>query len=174
MTIQPALILGCDLVVAADHGQIYIYSTATQPEAEDGNPYLDALADGTDSDRFVGVVPGMIDLMTPGQWNWQTPMRLEVWSAEPAADTNAWDHEVDVDLDVPDGNLNFEASGGGAEVSAEVPPGYYRVRVSGKGFTELGHEGVEGGDSYRLRLWPASGPAAPLLRKRWPGWDGYR
>jgi hypothetical protein len=174
MATSPALVLGCDLVVAADHGQIYISSTAMPQVTVDDNPYLDALADGTDSGRFVGVIQGLIDLMTPGQWNWQTPVRLEVWTAEPTADTNAWDHEVDVDLDVPDGTLSFEASGGGPEISTEVPPGSYRVRVSGKGYIELGAAGAEGDDSYRLRLWPASGQHDPVLRKRWPGWDGYR
>jgi hypothetical protein len=166
--------LGRDLVVAADHGQIYIFSIAMRDPEIDDNPYLDALADATDSGRFVGVIPGLIDLMTPGQWNFDTPLRLEVWTAEPAADTHAWDHEVDVDLDIPDGNLYFEASGGGPESSTEVPPGNYRVRVSGKGFTEIGFGGAEGDDSYRLRLWPAGSPQEPVLRKGWPGWDDYR
>jgi len=160
--------------VAADYGQLYIYSSAMRLSDELDNPLLDALADGTDSGRFVGVAPGLIDVMTPGQWNFETPVRLEVWSAEPAADPDAWDHEVDVDLDVPDGTLALEPSGGGQGIVTDVPPGSYRVRVSGRGFTALGFEGAEGDDSYRLQLWPATGPEPPVLRKRWQGWDGYR
>jgi hypothetical protein len=171
---DPTPVLERDLVVAADYGQIYIYTAAMEFPTDDGNPYNDALDDGSDSGRFVGVVPGLIDLMTPGQWNFETPMRLEVWTAEPPDDRDAWDHEVDVDLDVPDGELVFEASGGGTPHPTRIPPGSYRVRVSGTGFTELGFAGAEGDDSYRLRLWPRDDDTAPMLRKRWPGWDAYR
>jgi hypothetical protein len=106
-----APIISQDLVVAADHGQIYIYSAALPPP-DAGNPYLYALADAVDSGRFVGTCRALIDLMTPGQWNWHTPVRVEVWAGEPPADTDGWDHEADVDLDVPDGRLFLEASGG--------------------------------------------------------------
>lgn len=164
-----------DLTVRADHGQIYIYSPTVIQEAWDlsDNLYLDALADGTDSERFVGVAGGIIDLMTPGQWNWETPMLIEVWEAEPPATDGDWDHEVDVDLDIPDGTLVFEASGGTGEVTTEVPAGRYRARVSGRGFTTLGAGGAEGDDSYRLRLWPRSTDGEPELRRSWPGWAGY-
>jgi len=168
-----------DLAVAADHGQIYIFSIAGEEEDEDFDPaeghLLSALDDATRSRRFVGVQPGLIDLLTPGQWNFRTPMRLEVWSAEPPDDRDQWDHEVDADFDVPDGRIYFMASGGGtADVSADIPAGRYRARISGRGFTALGHAGADGDDSYRLRIWPRGQREDPVLRKRWPGWDQYR
>jgi hypothetical protein len=170
------LIAAHDLIVRADYGQIYIESSAT--EDDDGwgdlDPYNAALDDATESGRFVGVRPGLIDLLTPGQWNFQTPMRLEIWSAEPADDRDEWDHEVDGDLDVPDGWISFAASGGGYPERMEIPSGDYRVRVSGRGFTQVGRAGAEGDDSYRLRLWPRDRATAPVLRKRWPGWDVHR
>lgn len=169
MSVDSALILGRDLVAAADHSQIYIYSSALP--SDDSNPFLEALADAMDSRRFVGAVTGLVDLMTPGQWNPETPVRLEVWSAEPPSDTTDWDHEVDTDLDVPDGRLWLAASGGGRELSTEIPPGSYRIRVSGRGLNERGSPGVPGNDSYRLRLWPTTAAREPLLRKRWPGWN---
>ena len=169
MASNPHLISAQDLVVAADHGQIYIFSAAAGLFDDIWMPVLE---DAWESDRFVGVLPGFIDLLTPGQWNFQTPLRLEVWSAEPADDRNDWDHEVDVDFDVPDGRISFQPSGGSSHfTSAEVPAGTYRARVSGRGFTEVGHAGADGDDSYRLRLWPGGEPAAPVLRKRWPGRD---
>ena len=175
MIARPTLLQGDDLIVAADHGQIYILSAALDDPAEvDANPYLDALDDAVQSGRFVGVVPGLIDLMTPGQWNFRTPLRIEVWTAEPVSDTGDWEHEVDVDLAVPDGRLHIEASGGGLLQRHQVPPANYRVRVSGRAFTVLGFNGAAGHDSYRLQLWPAVGPRPPALRKRWPGWDDYR
>jgi hypothetical protein len=170
------LIAAQDLVVAADYGQIYIESSATDDDPwEEDDKYMGALNDATESGRFVGVRPGLIDLKTPGQWNFETPMRLETWSAEPADDQVDWDHEVDVDFDVPGGWISFAPSGLGSSSAqrAEIPPGNYRVRVSGRGFTALGGAGAEGDDNYRLRLWPRERPADPVLRKRWPGWDGY-
>jgi hypothetical protein len=102
-------------------------------------------------------------------------VRLEIWSAEPSDDRGDWDHEVDADFDAPDGLINFMPSGTGVlDVSADVPAGRYRVRISGRGFTQLGHAGAEGDDSYRLRLWPRGERKDPTLRKRWPGWDKYR
>lgn len=89
-----------DLIVAADYGQIYIYS----PDALDDPDICEAaLDDATRSGRYVGVQPGFIDLMTPGQYNFSTPLRLEVWSADPPDDLSDWDHVVDADLDIPDG-----------------------------------------------------------------------
>ena len=171
-----------DLRVAADHGQIYLYSVVLlvfdeedddDDDDDDDNPYLDALDDAVDSGRFVGACRGLIDLMTPGQWNSDTPMRVEVWATEPAGDTDDWLHEVDVDLDVPDGRLVFEASGGGAQIPLEIPANRYRVRVSGAGYTERGAAGADGDDYYRLRMWPRTTDTEPELRKYWSGWDGF-
>jgi hypothetical protein len=167
-------VLARDLVVSADYGQIYIYSPEVRREDVAGDAYLAALDDATASRRFVGVANGLVDLLTPGQWNWETPMRVEVWVAEPAEDTDEWDHEVDLDLDVPDGQLVFEASGGGPTVATDIPAARYRVRVSGRGFADLGHTGVEGHDAYRLRLWPRTTDQAPELRRSWPGWRDVR
>jgi hypothetical protein len=167
-------VLARDLVVSADYGQIYIYSPEVLREDVEGNAYLAALDDATGSRRFVGVAGGLVDLLTPGQWNWETPMRLEVWTAEPDEDSDDWDHEVDVDLDVPDGQLVFEASGGGPTVATDIPAARYRARVSGRGFSELGHAGAEGDDAYRLRLWPRDADGSPVLRKSWPGWREVR
>ncbi|MFF7705497.1 hypothetical protein [Streptomyces lydicus] len=170
---QPKLIR--DLQVRADYGQIYIYSAASFDD--DPQVSLDALEDARGSRRFVGTAGagGFIDLLTPGQWNWKTPVRLEVFPAEPKGDTDEWEHEVDVDLDVPDGRLWFEPAGGsGNAVETKVPAGEYRVRVSGRGFAALGRAGAEGSDSYRLRLWARTTDAPAALRKFWSGWENYR
>jgi hypothetical protein len=165
-----------DLRVAADHSQIYVYSDAElvfDEDDDDDNPYLDALDDAVESGRFVGACRGLLDLMTPGQWNFDTPMRVEIWAAEPAGDLDDWQHEVDADLDVPDGRLVFEASGGGAQIPVEIPAGSYRVRVSGAGYGERRQAGADGDDHYRLRMWPRTGDSEPVLRKYWSGWDSY-
>ena len=174
MPTEPRLISAQDLTVKADFGQIYIYSTL---EGEAGDE-LAALDDAIESGRFAGVRPGFtgfIDLLTPGQWNFHTPLRLEVWSAEPPDERGDWDHEVDADFDVPDGQMSFMQSGAlTPDCVVDIPAGTYRVRVSGQGYTALGHAGADGDDSYRLRLWPRDQDNTPRLRKRWPGWDRYR
>jgi hypothetical protein len=179
MAPDPEMISAQDLIVAADYGQLYINSLAAADEDEDFDEEegyeVPALDDATESGRFVGVRPGFIDVLTPGQWNSRTPMRLEIWSAEPPDDRGDWDHEVDADFDVLDGRIYFKPSGtGDYGVPADIPPGRYRARISGRGFTKLGHAGADADDSYRLRLWPRGQREDPGLRKRWPGWDQYR
>jgi TonB family protein len=174
------------LTVVADYGQIYIYDSARLDSERRrqffadrerdvyGDALQEALADGIKSRRFVGTSRGLIDLMTPGQYNFKTPMLVEVRQHEPGDDRQEWDHEVDLDLDIPSGVLLFEGSGGSGIQRIKVPPGRYRTRVSGRGFVALGFAGANGNDSYRLRLWPRQEDTEPVLRKSWPGWAGYR
>jgi hypothetical protein len=167
LTSRPSLTI--NLEVEINYSQIYIYAEA--PWADDPAGYdavLEALNDARESQRFVGTARGVIDLVTPVQWNPHTPMRVEVWPSEPPSDEDNWDHVVDVDLDVPNDELYFEGSGGGEPIVCEVPTGTYRVRVSGRGYAEAGTHHVEGMDSYRLQLWPREKPMAPKLRKHWP------
>jgi TonB family protein len=174
------------LTVVADYGQIYIYDSARLDSERRrqffadkerdvyGDALQDALADGVKSRRFVGTSRGLIDLITPGQYNFKTPMLVEVRLHEPGDDRQEWDHEVDLDLDIPSGVLLFEGSGGSGIQRIKVPPGRYRARVSGRGFAALGFAGANGNDSYRLQLWPRQEDTEPVLRKSWLGWAGYR
>jgi len=169
---QPTFSINVEVEI--DYGQVYIY--AVPPWANDGKQGYDAMTealnDAWQSHRYVGLADGLIDLVTPVQWNFHAPMRIEVWPAEPPADDDNWDHVVDVDLDVPYGQLCFQASGGRPAIVCEerVPSGTYRVRVSGRGYTAA-KAGAEGLDAYRLRLWSRSGNSRPVLRKSWPGWQ---
>ncbi|MCK2238230.1 MULTISPECIES: hypothetical protein [unclassified Crossiella] len=159
-----------DLDVEINHGQVYIYAQAPWADDPSNNAVLRALDDARQSGRFVGVADALIDLVTPVQWNFHAPMRIEIWSLEPPADDDAWDQVVDVDLDVPNGRLWFEGSGGREPIPCDVPAGTYRARVSGRGYTEAA-DGAEGLDSYRLRLWPRGDETSPALRRGWPGWQ---
>ncbi|MEU3649839.1 hypothetical protein AB0E59_41165 [Lentzea sp. NPDC034063] len=156
-----------DLKVPVGHSQIFIFSD----EIAEPDDFEVAYEDGIDSGRYVGAAPGMIDLITPGTWNEGVPVRVEVWPAEPDSDTERWQHEVDVDLDVPDGKLVLMPGGDSSEFAQEIPAGAYRARVSGAGFTELADEGSYGDDYYRIRLWPRAAAAEPELRRCWAGWN---
>ena len=166
MTTPDKPISAIDLRVGADYGQIMIYSDP----AVDWEAAFSALDDAWDNERFIGTAGGLVDLLTPGTRNAETAMRVEVWTAEPPADTEEWFDEVDVDLDVPDGRLVFQAPESGGQIPVEVPAGSYRARVCGAGYTETVDAGADGDDFYRLRLWPRDrrrpgrprpGPAVP-------------
>lgn len=171
-------ILVHQLEIAANYGQIYIYSALPDFVNDSDNPFLDALADAHGTRRFIGTggPGGPIDIMTPSRWNGSIPMRVELWAVEPPSDVDSWDHEVDVDFAVPDGKRRvlFEASGGGLEVSIEIPVGEYRARISGSGYDASWAAHVEtrkGRESFRMRLWHRESASLPVLRKAWPGFD---
>jgi hypothetical protein len=165
-----------ELHVEADYGQIYIYDPQRQmadtAATEDDNPLQRAMDDGTDSRRFVGYDSGLVDVITPSQYNWKAPMRIELSDRAPPLDADAWDHVVEVPLPVPSGTLSFEASGGGTPIETQIPPGTYRARFSGRGYVAGAGE-IEGHESYRLQLWPAE-ESEPVLVKYWKGYDVMR
>lgn len=166
---QPAT--STTLEVEINYSQVYVYSAASSADDPDWhNAGLRALDDAYQSKRYVGLSTGLVDVLTPSEWNFNAPMQVETWEAEPPNDFGNWDHVVDVDLDVPDGKLMFEGSGGRPPIPCDVPPGWYRARVAGRGY-DLTKEGVEGMDAYRLQLWPRNTDESPTLHKRWSGWE---
>jgi len=79
-----------------------------------------------------------------------------------------------VPFDVPHGRLDIAGPPAHLTVEmveARIPPGRYRVRVSGRGFSAVGAAGADADDSYRLRFWPRRGDTPAVLRRRWPGWE---
>jgi hypothetical protein len=165
-----------ELEVEADYGQIYVYDPATQLRdegvTEDDNPLERALDDAYESGRFVGFADGLIDVLTPSQYNWKAPMRVEVSDVAPVLDVESWDHVVELPLPVPSGTLVFQASGGGEPVKTQIPPGIYCARFSGRDYVAGAGE-IEGHESYRLQLWPDP-EAEPRLLKYWGGYDVRR
>lgn len=160
------------LTVEADFSQIYVYDRDELPEdagvqTEDDNSLLRALEDAYDSRRFVGYDGGVVDIVTPSQYNPGVAVSLEILDAAPPLDLDGWDHIVEVPLPAPSGTIVFEASGGGRPIEAEIPPAVYRARISGRGFRT---ETFEGAESFRLQLWP-SPKEEPKLLKYWPGYD---
>jgi hypothetical protein len=155
-----------ELIVEADYGQIYVYDPETQADMPDDlyEDQLERASDDADtSRRFVGYDRGLVDILTPSQFNWKMPMRIEVWEDAPPLDLDAWDHVAEVPLPVPSGTLCFQASGGGEPIEAQIPAGNYRVRVSGQGFI-AGVGEIEGAEKYRLQLWPSDDAQAALVK----------
>ena len=165
-----------ELEIEADYGQIYIYDPATQlPDqdaTEDDDPLQRAMEDGYESGRFVGHAGGLIDVITPSQYNWKATMRIEVSQSPPDSDAESWDHVVELPLPVPSGRLLFQASGGAAPIETKIPTGNYRARFSGRGYVAGAGE-IEGHETYRLQLW-LSEETEPRLVRYWAGYDLMR
>jgi hypothetical protein len=131
-----------------------------------------ALADAMDSGRQVGRAGTVVTIVTAAEDTMDTPVDVELWAGEPASDLDAWQHEVDVDLDLPTGSLMVSTTTDPVDRVA-VPPGPYRLRVSSRGLPSPDAPGGEPEESYRLRLWPRAVDRGPEPRKRWSGWDGW-
>lgn len=158
--------------MVADYGQFHIFGTNVDGD-DIPDVYTTAMRDAIDSRRFVGTCGALVTVLTPGQYNFHTPVHLEVWPRQPPDDSAGWDHEVDVDLDATEGLLVFDHVGGAGDVVVDVPPIRYRARISGRGFDALGTAGANGDDSYRIRLFPRRRSTPPRLRKAWAGWAAY-
>ena len=150
--------------VAVEHGQILL-SDAVHGDL-DG--IEDALDDAIDSGRYVGTASGIIDIMTPAADSTGTPVTIEEWATEPPDDRHDWHHEVDLDLDVPSGQLEVHLTTGPITngTITLTTPGPRRLRVSAR-FAD------DRGDAYRLRTWPRTADAPPEIRRAWPGWPQF-
>jgi hypothetical protein len=163
--------MAVDLEVDISYGQVYLYGVAPWANDPSNDAVLRALDDAHASGRFIGIADGIVDFVSPVQYHFGAPLRLEIWPAEPAADDADWDHVVDVDIDLPMGELHFEGSGGREPLIQQVPNGNYRGRLSGRGYEQAVADAAEGMDRYRVQLWPRSADAPPDLRKCWDGWQ---
>jgi hypothetical protein len=149
-----------DAEVYASHSQFYV----ADPTAE---ARTDLVWDGAALERRLGAVDGLVAVGTVGYCF--LPVRIELWDAEPPHDLGDWDHLVEASLDVGSGRIVLAGAEGEADLDPiEVERGTYRLRSSATGLD--GADEMDGGDRYRVQLWPA--PAAePTVLKWWPPWD---
>ena len=155
--------------VDADYHQFSL----VDPDA-DRNPSGDVW-DGPALARHLAVCGACeIVIGTASQWNFETPVAVEVWDGPPEDDVGEWDHVVEASIEACKSRLHvmgFYERKPAAEI--ELPqPGAYRVRVAGAGLEEA-DTGDEGGDRYRIQVWPAP-EESPAVVKAWPRWDEAR
>ena len=145
--------------IYASHMQFYV----VDPHAE---YRTDLVWNGSGLQRHHGVSNGIVAVGTVGYCS--LPVRIELWHSEPPGDLDDWDHVVEASLEVASGRVSLEGVEGPGELEPlDVPAGEYRVRSSAAGL-----DGAEedGGDRYRLQLWPAPF-ADPDVLRWWPPWD---
>jgi hypothetical protein len=148
-----------DVEVYASHHQFYVVDERSEHASGD-------VWDGHGLERHLGAADGIVAVGTIGYTF--LPVALELWEEEPPLDLDAWDHVVEASLDVASGRVGLHGVEGPAElVPLEVDPGTYRLRSSAVGLA--GANELDGGDRYRVQLWPALA-APPEVRKWWAPW----
>jgi hypothetical protein len=151
--------LAVDAEVYASHHQFYVVDERSEPSGGD-------VWDGHGLERHLGVADGIVAVGTIGYTF--LPVVLELWDEEPPLDLGDWDHVVEARLDVASGRVGLQGVEGPAELDPlEVEPGTYRVRSSAAGLADA--DELDGGDRYRVQLWPAPA-ASPEVRKWWAPW----
>jgi hypothetical protein len=146
--------LAHDFQVAMDYGQFVIMAGGDDIERQ-----AEALTLAFDADG-IAQLGTLVVVLTPNQWNFELPLRLEVWDEEPASDLDEWQHALEVHIDVVDGLWWESPTTEGQDLP--VPPGAYHVLITGRGFTAFDQpEPDTATDHWRLRLWPSPGPAGP-------------
>lgn len=149
-----------------DYGQFCLHGGLG--ELEDEMPLLEqALAAQPCAANGTSVL-----VLNPHQNNFRMPVTVQVWTARPPADRDAWQQVCEARLRIgPDGKLAMTSPVDGY-AECPVPEGEYLIEVSGRGFVNYGWPGsTEPGDEWRLRLWPDDG-GEPLPARRWemPGY----
>ena len=140
-----------DVTVPMDYGQFYLRTGVDEMSNLDAAPLVDvALAgDGIAQDGPTVVVVCREDFVA------EMPVRVELWSGQPASDPTRWLDAFEVSLEVSGAGLRYDScTMGGAELP--VPPGKYRTRILGTGPTD------ELGMRWLLQLWPETTPSQPV------------
>ena len=131
--------------------------------------------DGDDTRFFAGQTNGLAGAASGegvylplARRSGDSPVRIELWDAEPDPDAAEWEDVVEVSMTVPaDGQPRWSSWAGESGGPLDLPGGEYRLRVSARGrddgvvswdaATTGGEDDVV--DFYLLQLWPA--PARP-------------
>jgi hypothetical protein len=122
--------------------------------------------DYTDEDVRRRIKTGPHVVVIQPERNTTVAVEVKVHDSDPGFDPAAWDHIAEASLHLPTGRLQIHECTGGPVAELEVPPGWYRVRSLGGGFTSIDESGLEGEDHYRVVLWPAP-PGDVRVVKQW-------
>ncbi len=148
--------------VFADYHQFYLWDRGMNPKAPEE-------WDEEDVKRRVKTGPHV--LVIRPERNTTVAVEVAVYDAAPAYQPGKWDHIAEASLHLPTGHLQVHECTGGPVADIEVEPGWYRVRSFHGGFATIDESGLEGGDHYRVVLWPAPSQGLRVIKQWVPG-DG--
>jgi hypothetical protein len=174
------LLTAHDYIVRLDYGQFWL-SSCLCPEEDyplDDLPELamdelsDLLQKAHEGDGIAQLpveysFSGTLLVLSPHQANFEMPLRVEVWDGLPPDDMAEWPEAFEAHLDVDPHGLRYDSPTMGT-VRLGVPPSAYHMLITGRGFVAHGWPGsATPGDSWRIRLWPSTGPQAPRRLSAW-------
>lgn len=148
-----------ELELFADYFQFYL-----QDERVDGD-LSDSWTDEAVA-NLLALAPGTIGVGTVR--NMAVPVVVEIHDTRPSDDLAQWDHVTECSIDVPSGKLVVAGCTDYFPDARRITlePGTYRARIFYGGLNALSEDGLDGGDHYRVVLWPG-GPIEPkVLKKR--------
>jgi hypothetical protein len=143
--------------VFADYRQFYLWDLGMTNQAPE--EYADE-----DIRRRIKAGPHVVVIQT--ERNTTVPVAVEVHDADPGVDLAEWNHVAEASLHLPTGQLQVHECTGGPVAEFIVEPGWYRVRSLSGGLTTIDESGLEGGDYYRVILWPAPSSEVSVM-KQW-------
>lgn len=137
----------CEVIHAMDYGQFTI----------SGGPDVDGLqllAAAMQHPPSAGDGRSIL-VRSPHQNNFAMSVTVERWSGRPSRDDDEWEQISIERLTVREPGVVRLGSPTLEDTVCSVPPGEYRVEISGRGFVNDGWPGsTEPGDEWRLRFWP--------------------
>lgn len=149
-----------DLVVALDYGQFYLHTSEEDPELA-----VDLLGEAQGA-AGIAQQGGLVVIESPHQNNFEMPLRVEVWTAQPGDNLDDWEDAFEVHLVVGHDGLMYESPTLDM-TPLPVPLGSYYAIITGRGFVGHGWPGsTTPGDSWRIRVWPSDGPSNPARLRR--------
>lgn len=147
------------LEVFADYRQFYLWDSGINVVAPE---------DYTDEDVQRRIKTGPHVVVVQPERNATVPVEVEIHEGDPGFDAADWDHVAEASLHLPTGRLQVHECTGGPVADFDAPPGWYRVRSLGGGFDTIDESGLEGGDHYRVVLWPAPAAEVRVVKQRLP------
>lgn len=152
-----------ELIVELDYGQFYLCTETRWFDVVEQVVEKAITADGIAQER------GLVVVLVPHQNNFEMPLRVERWTAEPSDDLDAWQEAFVASVQVGELGLWYDSATIGA-TSIEAPVGRYAVRISGRGFVNRGWPGsTRPGDVWRIQLWPSEMAIDPFRIRTWAG-----
>jgi hypothetical protein len=144
----------------ADYHQFYLQDESVEGDLSDGWTQ-------EATDRLLALAPGTIGVGTVRDMT--VSVDIEVRDDEPKETWETWDQVNECSINIDSGRIVVAGCTDYFPKAARVlvPPGVYRARVFYGNLDSLSEDGLEGGDHYRVALWPGS-PTLPLVLKQRP------
>ena len=169
-----------------DFGEFFFMDAAGDPWSVQEGDGVDAVDVAHARGEHVAFANGIGVVLAPVQCDFAARVVVELWTARPedTLDEDADDvAELDIDLV---GGLSLEAAGGGDPATVPLPPGRYRMRVSGREFDaalrwlddedsqaavdaaiDAGNNPPPGPACWVLRLWRRNADTPPAALSVW-------